>query len=179
MNKYTLIDNRIIDDYELSDTAFRILSFILSKPEGYIINNAEICKKYKYNRSKISLAFNELTQHGYIERIKRSDGHFKIILKDLKKETKMIKKGIDILDLSVLEELDENIKELFIEYIEFRNKKRITTNQFIFDALFKRFNELGGNYEIIETALVNNWKNFYSVDNLRKGKTVLKETRFI
>ena len=68
-NKYTKIPNSIIGDLDISDGAFRVYCYILSKPTDFVINNSSICKCLNIKSAiSISKYLKQLIDKGYISR---------------------------------------------------------------------------------------------------------------
>ncbi|MEA2016487.1 MAG: hypothetical protein U9O59_07290 [Actinomycetota bacterium] len=76
-------------------------------------------------------------------------------------------------DHKLLEEyikLTSEEKELYDEYIEFRRRKKYPTNLKIHKRLFKRYKELGGDKQIIESAIVGGYRNLFPINNYKPKK---------
>ena len=63
--------------------------------------------------------------------------------------------------------LNNKQKESYLEYINLRTKMKLKTTMSIHERLLNKFFEYGANIEIIQTAICNNWKDFYP---LRQNK---------
>lgn len=69
-SKYTLIDNKVINDARLSFKARGILIYILSKPDNWVVHTLEIAKAggEKCGRESVLSALRELETVGYLVR---------------------------------------------------------------------------------------------------------------
>ena len=71
---YSVIHNTPINDKNLSCESLGVLTYLLSKPDGWVVRNHEIRQRFNLGRDKLARIFNELAKAGYMERIKtRSD----------------------------------------------------------------------------------------------------------
>ena len=59
-------------------------------------------------------------------------------------------------------------KELFMEYLKLRTSMKLKNTYEIKDRLLRKLFEFGNHKEVIERAIVSNWKDFYPI---RKNKT--------
>lgn len=76
---YTHIENETINDARLSYKALGMLTFLLSKPEGWRVNSLELAKgEGREGRDAIRSALKELRDTGYIKRRRFQDerGHW-------------------------------------------------------------------------------------------------------
>jgi hypothetical protein len=73
---YTVLSNHAIKNKELSYRACGILWHLLSKPDGWSFNSAEIFNSHTEGRDAIRSALAELKEHGYLSvgRTNREDG---------------------------------------------------------------------------------------------------------
>lgn len=67
-DKFTQIDNRMINDKELSAKAKGILLYLMSKPSDWKVYEADIVNNMKDGRDSIRSGIAELIENGYIER---------------------------------------------------------------------------------------------------------------
>jgi len=75
---FTQINNNVICDADLSDTAFRVLCYCLSKPANWRVYNADIIKRFGYSDYKFKRAMRELKSRGFVlrEQERLPDGTF-------------------------------------------------------------------------------------------------------
>ena len=66
-DRFSVIDNRALEDERLSYEAKGLLAYLLSKPDGWEINPKHLAKVGGCGRDKITRILNELRQAGYIE----------------------------------------------------------------------------------------------------------------
>jgi hypothetical protein len=67
--KYTQLPNAAITDTRLSDTSFRILSYLFSRNDGWIVNNQDIKMKLGIKNDKtMANKWKELTASGWVKR---------------------------------------------------------------------------------------------------------------
>jgi len=67
--------------------------------------------------------------------------------------------------------LNKEEKELFLEYIKLRKKMKLQTTLSIQDRLLNKYFKYGRDIEIIEKAIINNWKDFYEVKKTHTNAT--------
>lgn len=76
--------------------------------------------------------------------------------------------------------LTNNIIELFNEYITLRKKNKLSNSNTVIKRLLDKLLEYGKTEdeqkEIIEKAIIGNWKDFYEIDNKKKKEVVKYET---
>lgn len=70
-DRYSLIDNKTIEDKNLSAVSLGIFTYIMSKPENWNAHKNEIYKRFeiaslKTSKNLIDSAFSELIKAGYI-----------------------------------------------------------------------------------------------------------------
>ncbi|MBA7608302.1 hypothetical protein ES703_15479 [subsurface metagenome] len=77
-NPYFVMNKSCIDDPDLSLKAKGLLSYLISKPNGWYVNYHDIIKHSKNSVYSVRSAVAELLSHGYMERtqIRKSDGQF-------------------------------------------------------------------------------------------------------
>lgn len=75
-NRYTIIGNHLSQHDELSLTAIGLATYILSLPDGALVDIRTLAARFKEGRDRISFALRELETHGYFERVRErgSDG---------------------------------------------------------------------------------------------------------
>ncbi|MBC2853653.1 hypothetical protein [Cetobacterium sp. 2G large] len=67
-DNFTQISNEFLHDNSISILARGIGTFLLSKPNNWVINQENICKELEIGRDKLKKIFNELIIHGYMHR---------------------------------------------------------------------------------------------------------------
>lgn len=67
-NPFTQILNIIITDSRISSNAFRLISYLISKPNDWVINLTEAYKSINIGRDAGARAFKELQSVGYLDR---------------------------------------------------------------------------------------------------------------
>jgi hypothetical protein len=74
--RFTILDNDVIEDEELSFRALGLLTFILSKPDHWTIDAEQLCKTHAEGRDAVRNALTHLEDAGYIIRrkVQLSDG---------------------------------------------------------------------------------------------------------
>ena len=78
--KFTTIPNRIITDGKLSHGAFRIYSYLLSKPDGWKVINSDIQEQLNIKQAQtLANYWKELINSGWISRYRIKDSNGKII----------------------------------------------------------------------------------------------------
>jgi len=74
---------------------------------------------------------------------------------------------------------DEELNELFIEYLKYRKSKKLSNSGVVIKRLINKLREfykLGANpREVIENAIVNGWKDFYMPNSSRDFSTQAKK----
>lgn len=90
---------------------------------------------------------------------------------DQKLENRSKYKAEDISSHHLFVSLSEKNRELYLEYIELREKLKMATTVKIHERLLKKFNDFGCNPEVIENAITGNWKDFYQVKNFNQKPT--------
>jgi predicted transcriptional regulator len=68
--EFISIDNKIITNTDLSDEGYRLLTYLLSKPENWKVYNNEVIKTLKKTEHWIQKAFQNLKKLGYLKRTK-------------------------------------------------------------------------------------------------------------
>lgn len=66
-HRWTVIDNRILEDERLSWDARGLLAFLLSKPDKWAVNVTHLEGQSKAGRSKVRRILRELSDTGYLE----------------------------------------------------------------------------------------------------------------
>jgi hypothetical protein len=66
-HRWTVIDNRILEDERLSWDARGLLAFLLSKPDKWNVNVTHLEGQSKAGRSKVRRILRELSEAGYLE----------------------------------------------------------------------------------------------------------------
>lgn len=66
-HRWTVIDNRILEDERLSWDARGLLAFLLSKPDKWNVNVTHLEGQSKAGRSKVRRILRELSDTGYLE----------------------------------------------------------------------------------------------------------------
>ena len=84
-DKFTSISTNIFNDNRLSSKAMGLMGYLLSNPDNYVLNIADIQRHCKNKKTAIKSTINELIKFGYIEKVndeyiiyeipKRSDGN--------------------------------------------------------------------------------------------------------
>lgn len=76
-NPYVMVNKSFINDSRLSYKAVGILTYVLSKPDGWVIIIKDLQKQHKDGRDSIYNGLKELINNGYIDRkIIREKGKF-------------------------------------------------------------------------------------------------------
>jgi len=75
------------------------------------------------------------------------------------------KPSLSLFNHHLYKQLTKREKELFLEYISFRKKKKLPNSLKIQDRLLKKYFEFGRNIEVIEKAIVSGWRDFYALGN--------------
>jgi len=70
VGNFTKIKNTLIIDPELKDNDFRVLSYILTKPDFWVINPTEITRALSRSRNTVYASINRLIDLGYMKRTK-------------------------------------------------------------------------------------------------------------
>lgn len=61
--------------------------------------------------------------------------------------------------------LSEKEKELFNEYLDLRKKKKLSNQDSVIKRLLKKYDELKRNPQIIENAIVREYRDFFPINN--------------
>lgn len=69
--------------------------------------------------------------------------------------------------------LSEKEKELFNEYLDLRKKKKLSNQDSVIKRLLKKYDELKRNPQIIENAIVREYRDFYPINNYGGKKSEL------
>ncbi len=67
-SNYSVIHNTPINDNNLSCEALGVITYLLSKPDDWIVQNNEIKQRFDIGRDKLARIFRELTNAGYMQR---------------------------------------------------------------------------------------------------------------
>jgi hypothetical protein len=65
-SNFTIIDNFYTEDKRLSDSAHRIITILLTKPNDWDINQSYFIKQYDMGSFKVRQAFKQLLELGYL-----------------------------------------------------------------------------------------------------------------
>lgn len=65
--RWTVIDNRILEDERLSFDARGLMAYLLSKPDKWQVNVVHLERQSKAGRSKVRRILRELSDAGYLE----------------------------------------------------------------------------------------------------------------
>ena len=102
---YTAIANEPIEDERLSAESLGVLTYLLSKPDGWQVRKKDLLRRFKKNsKNKIETVFRELRDAGYAELVRFRD-----------ENGKMIGSGYDISEYPITEThcyRDGNISDL-------------------------------------------------------------------
>lgn len=79
--KFTKIANEAMIDINISANAYRLYSYLKSRPNGWIVRRKQLAKVYKTSDSSIKRWMNELKKNGYIviKEIRKDTGQFEYI----------------------------------------------------------------------------------------------------
>lgn len=72
-DNFTKLSNDCINDENLSGDAFKILAYVLSKPEDWIVYASDLCARFKRSPNKIYALMKELINLGYMRRYQPRD----------------------------------------------------------------------------------------------------------
>ena len=67
-NNFVILDTEIINNPKLSWKAKGLLTYLLSKPDGWQFYETEIAKRSKDGRDSVAAGLKELENEGYLER---------------------------------------------------------------------------------------------------------------
>lgn len=173
------IPKKLILDKNLSDTSLRLILYLFTKPENWEVNNTDVCNFLGITEQTLSKKWKELINSGYIKRKRKKsedgkfNGSFDYIIGIIEENEdnfineneikRKIKTSKIKLDLNELDEFDDEVKDLFLEYLEMRELNKIKTTQKILKRLIFKFKKFGSNNEIIEKAINGNWRDFYEI----------------
>lgn len=75
---YTLIDNEPINNKSLRFEDIGLLTYVLSKPDDWVIYKSEIISSHANGRESVNAIFNRLEQNGYLLKVERrkNNGQF-------------------------------------------------------------------------------------------------------
>jgi hypothetical protein len=78
---YTVVDNAVLNDRRLSWRATGLLAYLLSLPEGWKINAADLARRKRDGKDATGAAMRELEAAGYVERRQEHDerGHIRTV----------------------------------------------------------------------------------------------------
>ena len=77
---YTAIANEPIEDERLSAESLGVLTYLLSKPDGWQVRKKDLLRRFKKNsKNKIETVFRELRDAGYAELVRFRDENGKMI----------------------------------------------------------------------------------------------------
>lgn len=68
-------------------------------------------------------------------------------------------------------QMNDNEKSSFSEYLELRKTMKCKNTDAIVDRLLKKYFDFGRDLNVIEKAIVSNWKDFYAVRTTDKNNT--------
>ena len=72
--RYTVIDNRVVDDQNLDYDALGLLVYLLSKPDNWDVSVMHLAKQKKSGKSKIERLLKALQKSGYAQWKRLSSG---------------------------------------------------------------------------------------------------------
>lgn len=72
---FTVITNEIINRFDMSDEAFRLLVFMLSCADGWSFSVEGLAYRLNWSPRKVAKYVTELKRFGYIEQARRVDAH--------------------------------------------------------------------------------------------------------
>ena len=145
----------------------------------------KIDKKGFYFNERMELEINK--RNSYVDSRSRNklgkikdlkENHMKNISKSYENHMEDINDNIN----SILESnnISNNIRLLFIEYITLRKKNKLSNSNTVIVRLVNKLIEYGKTEEeqkeIIEKAILGNWKDFYEIENKKKREVVKYET---
>jgi predicted transcriptional regulator len=74
-NTYSIVLNSAIEDCRITAVAFRVLAYLAGKPDGWDIYNADVAKKCSISQKRLSKAWKELEDAGWIIRKKSTNNN--------------------------------------------------------------------------------------------------------
>jgi hypothetical protein len=77
-NHFTIVDNAIVNNHNLTYRARGILIYLLSKPDGWYTSAQRLSSMHTEGRDAINTCLKELQEHGYMQLVRRQDdlGHW-------------------------------------------------------------------------------------------------------
>ena len=77
--RHTVIYNAVIEDERLRDGALEVLAYVLSKPDDWIIRQADLRRRFGYGRDRQRKIFRILEDAGYLTRERTSGEHGRFV----------------------------------------------------------------------------------------------------
>ncbi|MEU6284603.1 helix-turn-helix domain-containing protein, partial [Streptomyces sp. NPDC047028] len=78
-NQYVVIGNHLAQHQELSLTAIGLATYILSVPEGTLVDIRTLAERFTEGRERIAAALRELEAHGYLERVREHTAEGRLV----------------------------------------------------------------------------------------------------
>lgn len=72
------------------------------------------------------------------------------------------KPSLTLFNHHLYKQLNHNERDLFLEYLALRKTMKLKTTLGIQERLLNKYFEFGRNIEIIQNAIISNWKDFYA-----------------
>lgn len=125
VSNFTTIHNDILNDVNLSWKAKGILIYMLSKPADWEYNiKGDIVKRSSDRETAVYSGVQELVQHGYVSRVKNSDGTVDYYIFEDKTEN-------NIIDFSFIKELKPDLENQNQENPDLENPNQENPNVLI------------------------------------------------
>ena len=125
VSNFTTIHNDILNDVNLSWKAKGILIYMLSKPADWEYNiKGDIVKRSSDRETAVYSGVQELVQHGYVSRVKNSDGTVDYYIFEDKTEN-------NIIDFSFIKELKPDLENQHQENPDIENPNQENPNVLI------------------------------------------------
>lgn len=197
--QYTVIDNTIFRDAELSNKALGMLCRMLSLPDGWEFSVMGLVALSNDGKSAVMSQLDELEERGYLVRNQVREGGKMAGVEYIVSETKMSEKPYaekphtekphtekptqSITNISntyksntkdIYEGLPENLKETLYEFEEMRKSIKKPMTDVARKRLIRELQKLAGEnvqqmIKILDQSILNSWAGVYPLKNNSKA----------
>ena len=201
-NNFSQIPNNLILDENLSPTSLKIMLYLFTRIDGWVVRNKDICNVCKISERTLTTKWKELQNSGWIERkeIRDDNGRFQgynykigysmlnnIKTTEYKKAVISKSKKIEKIDFSIISKYNNKCQELIKEFwnmkkeLKKKNKKyTITQNSFKKMINFIDNNNVENDLDIIRIAIDKQWASLFPCnDSLRISEGYERKSKIL